>query len=143
MAFDFRVEVLSLVLRCLDHSNYFVKLIVLVANHLLLVIQYLPVVHITSLVILTVLAALIPNFLLLSSKCSLVTLNSSIVLGQLTLDDIVDIIDETYAASNLLFTDARVLVRLILVVVHELVKVAQISLQSCPGGLHQVFGTRD
>ena len=136
MAFDFSVEVLSLVLRCLDHSNYFVKLIVLVANHLLLVIKYLPVVQIASLVILTVLAALIPNFLLLSSKCSLVTLNGSIVLGQLTLDDIVDIIDETYAASNLLFTDARVLVRLVLVVVHELVKVAQVCLQSCPGGLH-------
>ena len=143
MAFDFSVEVLSLVLRCLDHSNYFVKLIVLVANHLLLVIEYLPVVQIASLVILTVLAALIPNFLLLSCKCSLVTLNGSIVLGQLTLDDIVDIIDETYAASNLLFTDARVLVRLVLVVVHELVKVAQVCLQSCPGGFHQVFGTRD
>ena len=136
MAFDFSVEVLSLVLRCLDHSNYFVKLIVLVANHLLLMIKYLPVVQIASLVILTVLAALIPNFLLLSSKCSLVTLNGSIVLGQLTLDDIVDIIDETYAASNLLFTDARVLVRLVLVIVHELVKVAQVCLQSCPGGLH-------
>ena len=106
-------------------------------------IKYLPVVKITSLVIFTIFAALIPNFLLLSSKCSLVTLNGSIVLGQLTLNDIVDFIDETYAASNLLLTDARVLVRLVLVVVHELVEIAQISLQSCPGRLHQVFGTRD
>ena len=106
-------------------------------------IKYLPVVKITSLVIFTIFAALIPDFLLLCSKCSLVTLNSSIVLGQLTLDDIVDIIDETYAASNLLLADTRVLVRLVLVVVHELVEIAQISLQSCPGGLHQVFGTRD
>ena len=119
---------MGLVFRCLDHSNYFVKLIILVANHLLLVIKHLPVVKIASLVILAVLAFLIPYFLLLGGKCRLVTLNGSVVLGQLALNDIVDVVDETYAASNLLLADAWVLVRLILVVVHELVEIAQISL---------------
>ena len=106
-------------------------------------LQNLTVVEITRLVVLAVFPALILNFILLCGECSLAALHGSVVLSQLALNDIVDLVDEIYAAIYLLLADTGVLVRLILVIVHHLVKVAQVSLQSRPGRLHQVFSASD
>ena len=96
------------------------------------------VIQITSLVILSILTTLV--ILILSrSKGSLVALDRAIFLGQLTLDQILDVVDQVDAAPDLFLADARVLVGLILVVVHQLVEIGQVCLQSSPRGLHQVL----
>ena len=75
LALDLGVEILGLVLRGLDDTDDFIELVVLVANHLLLVLQDLPVVEIPRLVELAVLAALVPGLLLLGGQRGLVALD--------------------------------------------------------------------
>ena len=75
LALDLGVEILGLVLRGLDDTDDFIELVVLVANHLLLVLQDLPVVEIPRLIELAVFAALVPSLLLLGGQRGLVALD--------------------------------------------------------------------
>ena len=140
LALNLRVEVLRLVLGGLDYANHLVKLVILVPNHLLLVLKNLAIVKIACLVIFTIFAPFVLDLLLLGCQGRLVALDGSVLLGQLALDDIVDLLDEPNATRDLLLADAGVLVRLVLIIVHQLVKVAQVGLESGPGGLHEVLG---
>ena len=143
LSLNFSVKVLSLVLSRLDYANDLVKLVVLIADHLLLVLEDLTIVKITSLIILSIFTSLILYLLLLSGESSLIVLHGAIVLRQLPIDDLFDIVDEVNALFDFFFVHTWVLVWLILIIVHELIKVAQVSLKCGPGRLHQVFGTRN
>ena len=103
-------------------------------------LQNLAIVKIACLVILTIFAPFVLDLLLLGCQGRLVALDGSILLGQLALYDIVDFLNEANTTRDLLLADTRVLVRLVLVIVHQLVKVAQVGLESGPGGLHEVLG---
>ena len=85
------------------------------------------IIKITSLIILSIFTSLILYLLLLSSESSLVVLHSAIVLRQLPIDDLFDIVDEVNALFDFFFVHTWVLVWLILIIVHELIKVAQVN----------------
>ena len=60
-------------------------------------------------------------------------------MGELATDQVFKVVDEGDAANDLFLGHTRVLVRLILIVVHELFKVAHVGLDRRPGGLHEVL----
>ena len=139
---DLAFKVLGLVLDRLHNADNFVKLVVLVFDHLFLVKENLLVFHVASLVKLSIFSTLIPVLIgSLGSKSRLVVLDTPVLLGELALHEVFDIIDEVDAAIDFLFVDARVLVRLVLVIVHQLVEVVHVCLKRCPRGLHQVLLT--
>jgi hypothetical protein len=107
---------------------------------LLLVLKNLSVIEVSGLIVLAILTSLVSSLLLLRGKGSLIVLHRAIVLSQLARDNFFDLIDEADSTIDLLLVDAWVLVRLILVIVHQLVEVAQISLERGPGGFHEVLG---
>lgn len=128
LTLNLSIKVLRLILGGLDDANDFIELIVLIPDHLLLVLKDLSIVKITGLLILTVFTTLILSLFLLGSQGGLIAFQSSILLGQLPLDNFVDLLDEADTPRDLFLADARVLVRLVLIVIHELIKVAQIGL---------------
>lgn len=132
-------EVLSLVLRRLHNSNNFVQLAVLVLYQVFLKGQYLSVFQVAGLVKLIVFSSLVPILVLLGGQSSLIVLNASVLLSELAHHKIFDFVDEGDSTSDLFFVHSRVLVRLILVVVHQLVEVAHVGLEGRPGCLHEVL----
>lgn len=131
--------------RCrLDDSNNSVKLVILVLNHLLLVSKELFVLKVTRLVELPIVSSLVPVLVCGGrGQSSLVVLNAAILLGDLTTNEFFDLVDEVDTSCDFFLVDARVLVRLVLIVVHQLVEVAHVRLQGCPRRLHQVLLTGD
>ena len=93
LAFYFRAKVLGLVLSGLDDSNDFVKLVILIPDHLLLVLKDLTVVKISSLVIFIILSTFILDLVLLRGECSLVVFHGTIVLSQLSRYDFFNLVD--------------------------------------------------
>ena len=93
LAFNLSVKVLRLILGGLDDANDLIELIVLIPDHLLLVLKDLSIVKIASLLKLTVFTTLILSLLLLGSQGGLIAFQSSIFLGQLPFDNIVDLLD--------------------------------------------------
>ena len=108
----------------------------MVLEHVLLLLEDLAIVQVTGLIELAVFAAIVLSFVLGSGQTGLVVLQTTVLLSELSSDEFFDLVDESDAALDLFFVDTRVLVGLILVVVHQLVKVAQVGLQSGPSGLH-------
>ena len=84
LTLDRFAEVLGLVLGGLDYTYDCSKLLILIADHFLLVLKDLTVIEITCLVILSIVTFIILDFFLLGGKRCLVTLHSAIVLGQLS-----------------------------------------------------------
>ena len=125
---DFWVEVLCSVFCGLDDSNDLVKLIILTSDHILLVLQYLTIVHIASLVELSILSSFVAGLFGCCGKCCLIGLNWSILSCKLSIDSLLKLVDCSNAFVDLFFGDSRVFVGLILIVVQQLLKVADISL---------------
>ena len=78
------MEILSLVLCCLDNANNFVKLVVLFLNHVLLHLKHLLIVKVSSLIKLAILPSFIPLLFLLCGDCCLIVFDRAILLGQLS-----------------------------------------------------------
>lgn len=60
-------------------------------------------------------------------------------MSELASDQVFDFVDEDDAASDFFLVYTGVLVRLILIVIHQLVKVTHVGLQGRPRGLHEVL----
>ena len=73
----------------------------------------------------------------------MIILDRSILLGQWAIDKLLQIIYFIDTLSDLLLADALILVWLVLVIVHQLIKVGQVGLQGRPRRLHQVLLTGD
>lgn len=71
----------------------------------------------------------------------MIVLHRAILFCQLTRYEFLDLIDFLDALSKLLLVYTLILVGLILVVVHQLIKVAQVCLQGGPSCLHEVLLT--
>ena len=124
---DLFTKVLRLILSRLDNSNHFVKLVVRIGDLFLLELEDLAVVKFSCLLKLTIFSAT-EIFLILCSQRSLCVVQGPIFLGQLSADEFLNIVDKIDTAADLFFAYSLVLMRLILIIVHQLVKVTEICL---------------
>ena len=143
LSFYFFPEILCLIFGSLNYTYNFVKLPILVSYHFFLMLKNLSIIQVSSLVIFPVFAAGILLFLLLSCQISLIIFDRAVFLGELSLNQLLNLCYQTYAALDLLLAHARVLVRFICVVVIELIKVRDICLKSGPCSFHEVLLTSD
>ena len=140
---DLSVEVLGFILSRLHDSNNFIKLAILVFKHCFLVLEHLAIVEVTSLIVLAVLSFVVLGCVSCGGQASLIVFKTPVLLSELASDEVLDVVDEGDATSNLFLVDTGILVWLVLIVVHQLVEVAQVSLKGGPSGFHQVLLTGD
>ena len=128
LSFYFFPKILCLIFGSLNYPDNFVKLPILVPYHFFLMLKNLSIIQVSSLIIFSIFTASILLFLLLGCQISLIILDRAVFLGELSLNQLLDLWYQTYAALDLLLAHARVLVRFICVVVIELVEVRDVCL---------------
>ena len=91
LRFYFFTEILCFVLSSLNNTDDFVKLPILLPYHFFLMLKNLSVIQVSRLVVFPILTASVLLFLLLGSQVSLVIFDRAVFLGQLSLDQLLNL----------------------------------------------------
>ena len=94
LSFYFFTEILCFVLSSLNNTDNFVKLPILIPYHFFLMLENLSVIQVSRLVIFPVLTASVLLFLLLGSQVSLIIFDRAVFLGQLSLNQLLNLFNQ-------------------------------------------------
>ena len=94
LSFYFFTEILCFVFSSLNYTDDFVKLPILIPYHFFLMLKNLSVIQVSRLIIFPVFTASVLLFLLLGSQVSLIIFDRAIFLGQLSLNQLLNLFNQ-------------------------------------------------